>query len=481
MSPVAPEALTRIGLPLAAVHRPDALANVALFMPLGLLLRVMFLRRGWSEAGSLLASVAIAGAAAYGIERAQLYLPSRVSSSADLACNLAGALIGAALASAALAMRAALIAVQSRVIRDWEEDVRKRPSGVAARLIAVGLFAAALAPFDVAFSVNRLADSIRSTNVRPFERDSRVSPAIAPPVHRNALLAADQQARDRAQLMLDYVWIVCGYALLGVFLRRYLVGHCRMTSQAALGWTIAAGVMLSLGCFVAQMLIMSRASDVTDVILAAAGALLGAGVSARVVSGWNNCADELSNRNARIVQAGLIACVAFACARELAPFTPRVSKEAIAHGLASIEWVPMVTYQRARLPIAMDDLLGKLGLFTAIGGLAAWRRWMTGNDFESRDTIRLIVVAVAGLAALECVQILLPSRMPSVTDLFIAAAGIPLGVGMFRHVMTTYQAILSRGQADVGQVIYNVEFDAAGPAPVEHVPMPKQIATDADD
>lgn len=479
-SPVGQESLTRIGLPLAAVHRPDALANVALFVPLGLLLRVMLLRRGWSEAGSLLAAVGIAGAAAYGIEWAQRFSASRVSSVADLTCNVAGALIGAALVSAARASGAALLAVQGRVIRDWEEDVRKRPSGVAARLMAAGLLLAAMAPFDVTFSINRLVESARSANLTPFGQNARPGEAIAPAVPDQSSIAVNKQARDRVQLALDGVWVVCGYAVLAVFVRRYLVAHCRMTALAALVWTVAACVMLAAACFLAQMLIISRASDVTDVVLAAVGAMIGAAVSARLIAAWRDDADEFQSVRARIVLAGLVACGAFVCARQLAPFRPQLSTDSIIQGIASIEWLPMAAYQRARLPVAMDDLLSKLGMFAAIGAAAAWRRWLMAAAFDRGYTVRLALVVVAGMAVLESVQILLPSRMPSVTDLLIAAAGVPIGVGVFRYVMTTYEAVMSRGQTEFDRVIYNVEFDAAQPAPVEQVPQRQRISETED-
>ena len=72
-------------------------ANVALFIPLGFLLTVLF-RRAW--VGVLLAVLL-----SVSVELVQLVLPARLPSARDIAANALGALVGAALAWLVLALR----------------------------------------------------------------------------------------------------------------------------------------------------------------------------------------------------------------------------------------------------------------------------------------------------------------------------------------------------------------------------------------
>ncbi len=75
----------------------EAPANVALFMPLGFLLTMLF-RRAW--VGVLLAVLL-----SVSVELAQVVLPARLPSARDIAANALGALVGAALAWLVLTLR----------------------------------------------------------------------------------------------------------------------------------------------------------------------------------------------------------------------------------------------------------------------------------------------------------------------------------------------------------------------------------------
>lgn len=94
--------LSREGLPLIPSYvGVNIVANVAMFLPFGILLMVAFRRmRVWS--------VTLIGFAASGlIEGVQLFLPTRDSSIADLLTNTLGALLGALLVAVVRRMRRA--------------------------------------------------------------------------------------------------------------------------------------------------------------------------------------------------------------------------------------------------------------------------------------------------------------------------------------------------------------------------------------
>lgn len=83
------ERLQRIdGLSWMTYDRVEFLANIAMFVPVGLFLLLMVGSRLWWVAG--LAGFALTSA----IETAQLSIPGRISDERDIVANTAGALIG---------------------------------------------------------------------------------------------------------------------------------------------------------------------------------------------------------------------------------------------------------------------------------------------------------------------------------------------------------------------------------------------------
>lgn len=74
----------------------DLLANVAIYLPLGLFLTLALSTLRWRWLAALLAVLA-AGGVSFALEAIQTWLPSRVPSNVDLACNTLGGLIGALL------------------------------------------------------------------------------------------------------------------------------------------------------------------------------------------------------------------------------------------------------------------------------------------------------------------------------------------------------------------------------------------------
>jgi VanZ family protein len=71
----------------------DLAANVAVYVPLGLLL-VPAMRQVLNPAAAFIVSIAAAISLSLGLETGQSFLPSRVPSNVDLGCNALGALIG---------------------------------------------------------------------------------------------------------------------------------------------------------------------------------------------------------------------------------------------------------------------------------------------------------------------------------------------------------------------------------------------------
>jgi VanZ family protein len=77
----------------------DLAANVAVYLPLGFLF-ALALHGLPGRFTALVLATLLAGGLSFGLEAAQSWLPSRVPSNVDLACNAAGGLLGALLAQA---------------------------------------------------------------------------------------------------------------------------------------------------------------------------------------------------------------------------------------------------------------------------------------------------------------------------------------------------------------------------------------------
>lgn len=81
--------------PAPYYSRPfDKLVNVLVYVPYGFALALTAQRRltGW------LLAVALSALTSFGVELAQMFLPTRIASNVDIACNLGGAVVGASLA-----------------------------------------------------------------------------------------------------------------------------------------------------------------------------------------------------------------------------------------------------------------------------------------------------------------------------------------------------------------------------------------------
>lgn len=72
----------------------DLAANVAVYLPLGFFLTLALRALPWRFTALICATI-IAGGVSFGLETVQTWLPSRVPSNLDLACNAAGGLLGA--------------------------------------------------------------------------------------------------------------------------------------------------------------------------------------------------------------------------------------------------------------------------------------------------------------------------------------------------------------------------------------------------
>lgn len=108
----------------------------------------------------------------------------------------------------------------------------------------------------------------------------------------------------------------------------------------------------------------------------------------------------------------------------LLPFRQDLSADALVRALADVQWVPFV--ERGRAPL-WSDVLGNLALFVPFG-FAGWRCL----DGRRARLILLLAAALTLSFAVEVIQLTLPARRSSTTDLATDAAGALIGAGLGR-------------------------------------------------
>jgi VanZ family protein len=234
--------------------------------------------------------------------------------------------------------------------------------------------------------------------------------------------------------------------------------------------------MLAVSIAGGQMLIMSRSADVTQLILAGVGALVGTLLADALLARWSPDAlhggplAPTSRRGLVTVGIGLIA--GYITARQLVPFDFDASREAVAVQLAAIETMPLAMYQAAQLPVAVEDLLHKLLRWASLAAVVCVYRRQRGMRDQDQPVARTMLAAAGCALALEAVQILLPARNPAITDVLLAATSAGLGVVAYRFAAAalTLAGVLRPVEAE--RVVYNVELGASRDAPAA-VPAPR--------
>lgn len=349
----------------------DVVANVLLFLPFGFLLLGAIAPaprqpRPFGIAFTGLAALVFAAA----LEIAQLFAADRVASAIDVEANVAGAVLGAALASLLLA----------RIERSGTPiigAIRRDPALLGLALVVAYLAGQSFYPFAVTLDVGTLLDNLRSGRWSPFSIPQRSwADVVMERVVPFALLA-----------------MLLGTAVRSVPGRRWT------------GRVIASATAFALALELGKLFVVGRAPGMANVLLALPGIALGALLAARVSAGVSAPA------------LGGLALLLLGYA-ELAPFSFDLSAANVAQQAARIEWAPFLAYFRAQPQIALFDLWNKV-LRGALLGFALARGGAGGR-----------LATAGGLAAglsFETLQLLTIDRLASTTDVFVFGAAAWVG------------------------------------------------------
>lgn len=363
--------------------RPDMVANVLLFLPLGFLW-VLYRRPrgGWARLALLGGLLGLALSST--VEALQLVLPGRVSSTTDLVTNSCGAAAGAVLGWHFV--RSAWPR-WSPALGRW---LRRDGLGALAVATAVGFLFAAAAPFDLSLDVDALKVSAKYARPIPFG-----------PTVQGELPPA--RPYDRASGL--FAWSVAG----GVFalaLRRRRPGDA---APVLLAGALATAVAAAGESF--QVVVQSRSTDSTTVLLAGLGGLLGAALATRLAP----------RGRPALLRAALLGWGLAILAGQLAPgglAAPSLE------GREAWELLPFVHYFVKTDVHALADALLQLLYYLPFGAALV----ALGHRLP-----RAVLAAAAVALALELLQLCVPTRVPETTDAVTAALGAWLGALAWRE------------------------------------------------
>jgi VanZ family protein len=387
-------------LELGIQSRADFVANILLFIPLGVLLAGACLadRRGrLRQAMTAFVTVPLMSALSVAIEFTQVFFPRRTMSLNDIAAETVGGAIGVG-----------LWMLYGQSITNWIRAFtreRQRPQLVVRLLSAYALMfvIAQLMPFDVTIDVGELAQKFHEGRIvlTPF--------AYAYP----SLLAAVWDLGSDVAL-----WIPIG-------------------ALACIGWTrpgirrspvnaVALGVFCACLIELAQIFVFSRYAALPDLFTAAAGVSCGV-----MVSGFSaTLASPVAPRSRhRVCPVGaLLVWIAALVTYHWAPFDFVISGEALREGVARLWVPPFSNYYVGSEFHAFTELTRKFLLAAPVGVLLRLAVPAAASVSIARlQRAGFITAGVILFSILEAGQMFLPARTADLIDVVIGVAAVEAG------------------------------------------------------
>lgn len=217
----------------------DLIANVAVYLPLGFFLTLALRTLPWRFTAPILA-VLLAGGLSFGLEAVQTWLPSRVPSNVDLACNSLGGLLGAIWAQiTGPRIFARIVALEQRLIA----PVPHAELGLT--LLGLWLLIP-LSPETLLFGAGDLRHLLDISAAVPFHAESFV--LISASITAFNTAAVGLIVRQLCIRLRDAYLIVPLFLLLGLAINT-LAAAVLVGPSGALAWlTPGAQLGLGVGC-----------------------------------------------------------------------------------------------------------------------------------------------------------------------------------------------------------------------------------------
>lgn len=453
-----------LGLGRGPLSLPDILANLALYVPLGVLGFTAGRRRGWGRLSSTAVSLMFAAGLSFLVEQGQRWVIVRVSTWADVTANTLGCFVGIMLAGLAeRQVRWVLSRARWAAPRNWWLTLGK--AAVCVVLVVQ------LRPYDVVDDVFHTAiNTVRHADVSPLARWQGLDEAVARDVKVGLRRGMYELPRAQCEYALDQAASVAAYAAIVVLIA---VGLAPRFASRGLLYLWAGFVVTSLAAMVTgiRIFLISYGLDTAHFFSSVAAWPIGCAIahgilrhdaSLRGTSGGTaggpqapDHPDRVASR--RAVSAGpwpalAVALVLMTClAYELVPFDfgtadPRANLPAADRRICL---VPMMAHFHARPNIAFFDLSGDLVRYSALGAcLALILRRKT--SWPWRRQLAATFVAVPAVAtAMETAHLFMATRQTDTTTLILAAVGAFGGAVAVRWVYDFRASVMTQEVEDL--------------------------------
>jgi glycopeptide antibiotics resistance protein len=225
----------------------------------------------------------------------------------------------------------------------------------------------------------------------------------------------------------------------------------RVTSPSSLLGGVLAGVAVVAVIEVAQVLVVSRFADVTDVLTGSVGVVAGAALARRWgVSPSSAPSRERQSQTSRRAAAGLavfaVGYSALLFAAAWYPFEFDFDPEFVKPRIQSFVTVPLTTLYLSPEFAALTNALSHMAWFAPLGVLADWAARLGASTAAARRALltlnMLLVLAAAG--AMEAGQIAIPAHTASIDGVILRAVGAVLGLLLSRFLAPTGSPAASR-------------------------------------
>jgi glycopeptide antibiotics resistance protein len=441
---------------------PDTVANIFLYVPVGVFLHWTIWRVVRRRAPAFPIAVALAAAMSVSVEWVQAYSPARVSSMIDLIANVLGAAIGAAVSGM---VRASFPKLVGATIL----EVHAQPRTAMLRAYCLMLVVFAAIPFSFSFDSIRLKKAVKSANFVPF-RASTIEESLADDVQAEGDYIAYAHLKWRRMKRWSRWAAECAsFAVLALLLHAVLRRDYGFSGRATMALSCWIGGGLAVGLSIMQLLIVSRACDVTDVLFRLLG--LGSGMIVRAVRPrvfGELIPSEKDQRLRRLMQVGCAATLAYIVYTGVIPLTLDAGTAGPTTSLASERLLPFYAYFHARFDVMMDDVMEKFAAYVIFSALLA-SLWSNGRVLRAKPRLLgIIAIGVAVSALIEIVQMFISVRVTSLTDPMLAAGGCLAGVLARQHLGMLYRFATSEAA---------VSLEEIRPAPVPLAPADALVAS----
>lgn len=406
------------------VSLTDIVGNIILFMPFGALLCMSLIYR--NKRNAILKTVLGGALLSFLIEFTQLFIAYRNTAPHDLINNILGSGIGAIVASVYFNR----VSGYSRKI--FYDLFNSKPFALILVIIGVSQSISAIMPFTVTINVSGIKKSLKAVNLIPFDYQSIGKLFVNSP-NQNDLLPMDFTLFIENLLF----WIVVGYLIMLCYQL-----YWKDSKRVKIIMAIAPAVYFSLLEF-AQVFIVSRTTDINDIISGYLGIVAGYLIFI-VINSFRPVEDE----NLDLLKIPLVLYAIFLVFAGLRPFDWTMSPEVLSQDLTASSLIPFYAYFRVSSLWNIFDLMNSILYFMPISLFWSYKLRSKGKSFRNIYLLTVSTGFMVGLG-IEVIQVFSITRLAEITDTISFALGGGLGTFLVFYFEREIRPKLSLAEKDL--------------------------------